>query len=117
MIGLDPHGFIAKIQGINAKDRLPTAVAEDIALVLLRRPRHRKAMLPGISRFLVSATEAERRTRIRKLDGLIGDDQMKGVLEVGIISTPDKTDLAEIAARVGAFKEPETSGEFDDIPF
>ena len=51
-IGLDPHGFIAKIQGIKAKERLPSSVADDIALVFLRRPRHRKTMVPGIARFL-----------------------------------------------------------------
>lgn len=117
MVGLDPHGFIAKIQGINAKDRLPTAVADDIAIVLLRRPRHRKAMLQGITRFLVSATEGERRARIRKLDGQVGDDQMKGLLEGGGLSNADKADLADLVARVGAFKEAEATAEYDDIPF
>ena len=51
------------------------------------------------------------------MDGLVGDDQMKRLLEGGGLSDADKKELAEIAARVGAFKEPESSSEFDDIPF
>jgi hypothetical protein len=117
LVGIDPHGFIAKIQGIQAKDRKPSAVAEDIALVLLRRPRHRKTMLPGITRFLVAASEDQRRSRIRKLDGLISDDQMKVLLEGGGLSEDDRKNLSDLAARVGAFKQSESDSEVDDIPF
>lgn len=117
LIGIDPHGFIAKIQGVPAKDRRPSVVAEDIALALLRRPRHRKAMLPGIIRFVVSASSDERRARIRRVDRVIADDQMKALLEGGGLTEDDKKDLESIATRVGAFKSSEQPGEADDIPF
>jgi hypothetical protein len=109
---------LAKIQGIQAKDRLPTNIAEQLALVLLSRPRHRAVMLVGMTRSLAAAMPDARRARIRRLDGLIPDDQMKGLLEGSGLSDDDRRELADIAVRVGAFAKPEPSVvEADDIPF
>jgi AbiJ N-terminal domain 5/TIR domain len=118
LVGIEPHGFVAKIQGIQAKDRLPTDVAEELALVLLRKSRYRTAMLLGMARSLAAANSKVRRARIRRVDTLITDDQMRTLLEGSGLTADDKHELALISDRVGAFTQPEVATwESEDIPF
>jgi AbiJ N-terminal domain 5/TIR domain len=118
LIGVEPHGFVAKIQGIQVKNRLPTDVAEELALLLLKKPRYRSAMLLGMARALTNVLSDERRARIRRVDSLITDEQMRHLLETSGLSADDKGDLTVISARVGAFTQPEIAvAESEDIPF
>lgn len=118
LFGIDAYGFAGRIQGIQAKSKLPTAVAEELALVLLRKPRHRKQMLIGMAEALITADSEVRRARIRQVDGVITNGQMKGLLEGSGLLGADKADLADICDRVGAFRLPNTSAkETEDVPF
>lgn len=118
LVGVEPHGFIAKIQGIHIKSKLPSAVAEDLAMVLLRRARHRATMLTAMTRALAAASSEIKTARVRRLDGSITDEQLKSLLEGIGLAEDDKEKLKDIAHRVGAFEHqafPEADD--DDIPF
>lgn len=118
LVGQDPHGFVGKIQGLQAKGKLPTAVATELVLVLLRKPRHRDQLLLGMAKSLAIASSEERIRRIRQVDTLITDQQMKALLERSGLSAEDRKSLEDIGARVGAFKQLEEIGEdSEDVPF
>ena len=116
LVGAEPHGFVAKIQGINAKGKKPSEVAGALARTLMKRPRQRDRMLTGIAASLQRRTPEERMEKILELDQLITDAQLKGLLETAGLTADEKTSLADIINRVGAFPEP-PAYDADDIPF
>lgn len=118
LVGQDPHGFIAKIQGIPIKGKLAPEVAEELALVLFRKPRLRAQLLLGLAKALTPLDGDVRVARLRRLDQLITDAQMKDLLERSNLADDAKLQLDDIAKRVGAFQQPEPADDDDnDIPF
>ena len=82
LAGLDPYGFVGKIQGVQAKGKLPAAVADELGLVLLRTPRYREQMIPGISAFLASASSKVKVSRIKSIESVMPDVHLKSILTV-----------------------------------
>lgn len=117
LVGMDPHGFIAKIQGIHVKGKMPSKVAGELALALVKRPRLRDKLLNGLGRALASSGPLPRRDKITLLDNVIADPQMKGLLEGSGLTPADKTALAGLTKRVGAFEQLVQASTEDDIPF
>ena len=118
LIGQDPHGFIAKIQGIPIKGKHAPEVAEELALVLFRKPRLRVQLLLGLAKALTTVDGETRVARIRRLDRLITDGQMKDLLERSNLTDDDRQKLDDLSDRVGAFRPAATPDEDDnDIPF
>lgn len=120
IVGMKLHGFIAKIQGIQVKDKIPSDVAEEIVPVLLRKPRHRIRLLSGMSRAIAIAPSAEKIKKIQQLDKwkVVSDDQMRDLLQTSMLSNPEKMQVATIVSRVKAFTvERELEALDDDIPF
>lgn len=120
LVGEIPHGFVAKIQGIQAKGKVPSLVAGELVQVLLRKPKHRRKLLPGLSRALGLAPWSERIAKFQELDGwgLVGDAELRELLERSALSDNDKMSLRTLIDRVVAFK-PEAAeiAVDDDIPF
>ncbi len=117
LVGVDPHGFIGKIQGIHVKGKVPSKVADELALALVRRPRLRDKLLNGLARALASSDPQPRREKIGLLDNVIPDPQMKGLLEGAALTQVDKTALGGLISRVGAFAKIIQPPTDDDIPF
>ena len=115
-----PHGFIGKIQGIQVKGRLPSDVATEVVRVVLRKPRHRRHLLAGLSQAMLGAASQTKIDRIGQLDnwGTVSNEQMRNLLERSGLSDQEKSDLEEIITKVNAFKAGTSSvGIDDDIPF
>ncbi len=120
LVGEIPHGFVAKTQGIQAKGKVPSVVANELVQVLLRKPKHRRKLLPGLSRALGLAPAKERITKIQKLDGwgVVDDAQLRDLLERSALSDNDKRSLRTLIDRVGAFEaEAATTATDEDVPF
>jgi hypothetical protein len=117
LIGVDPHGFIGKIQGIHVKGKVPGKVGNELVLALVKRPRLRDKLLSGLARALASSDPLPRQEKIRVLDGVIPDPQMKGLLEGAALTGADKNALDALIGRVGAFTKVVQSVTDDDIPF
>ena len=120
LVGEIPHGFVAKIQGIQAKGKVPSVVADELVLLLLRKPKHRRKLLPGLWRALGLAPSKERIAKIQKLDGwgVVGDAQLRDLLERSALSDDDKKSLRTLIDRVAAFKpEAAVTGTDEDVPF
>ena len=118
LAGLDPYGFVGKIQGVQAKGKLPAAVADELGLVLLRTPRYREQMIPGISAFLASASSKVKVSRIKSIESVMPDVHLKSILEDSVVTEDEKKRLADIIQRVGAFQTPEVdSFGADEFPF
>jgi len=117
-IGQDPHGFIGKIQGIQAKGHVPADVAEEVVNVLLRKPRYRPNLLQGIAGALVEQSASDRIRRIRALALRLAKGEMKGLLERAGLSDSDRDHLSDLIQHSGAFQSPSGSErDTDDIPF
>jgi hypothetical protein len=71
LAGQDPHGFIAKIQGLQVKGKLPDPVAEELFRLLLRKPAHRTKLLQGLSAALASSGSSARVERLRNMVDLL----------------------------------------------
>lgn len=121
--GLDPFGFFGKYQGIQIKGKVPEAVANEIAQLLLKKPKHREKCLKGLITALVSQGSTNKIKMIELLDGwsVVTDAQMKDILEGANLSTYEQGRLKSLLARVGAYKPPVVISEHpqfdDDIPF
>ena len=121
--GVDPFGFFGKYQGIPIKGKSPEDVANEVAQILFKKPKHREKCLTSLSKAL-SKLQSDRKTKhIELLDewSVVTDDQLKNVIENSSLSNFEKSKLKNIIARVGAFKpleETPTLDQFDDdIPF
>jgi AbiJ N-terminal domain 5/TIR domain len=120
LVGEIPHGFLAKIQGIQAKGKIPSVVADELVLVLLRKPKHRRELLSGMATALGLASSKDKTDRIAKLDdwGAVADQQLKELLERSALSESDKVSLKPLINRVGAFRPEVVEVEVDDdTPF
>lgn len=118
LAGQIPHGFIAKIQGIQVKGRKPAPVAEELVQLLLRKPRYRTTLLQGVAATLATSNNFAQEDRIRSLNTLISEAEMKDLLEGSALSEWSRTRLSDISERVGAFKQAATPTQpDDDIPF
>jgi hypothetical protein len=117
LVGVDPHGFIGKIQGIHVKGKVPSKVADELLVALVKRPRLRDKVLNGLARALATNSSLHRRQKIASLDKVIPDPQMKGLLEGAGLDQSDKVALQRIISRVGAFAAVPQPSTDDDIPF
>lgn len=121
LIGENPHGFIGKIQGINAKGKIPSKVSQQIILILLKKPRYRKQLLAGMSKAFSIAQSNKKIWKIRQINdwNILTDDQMRDLLERSLLSNEEKKQLNDIVSRVDAFKaeQHEELVTDDDIPF
>ena len=119
-VGLDPFGLFGKYQGIQAKSKLPSKVAEDLVKLLVRKPKYRNQLLLSLSKSITAVPSNEKISKARLLDSwdVISDEQMRILLERISLSDLEKAELKEIILRVRAFEgnEPD-SAEDDDIPF
>ncbi len=118
LVGQDPHGFIAKIQGVRVKGKLAGPVAKDLVHILLRKPRYRPKLLQGLALALAAAKGAERVARLRELEATLNAIELRDLLERSGLTDGDKESLADIIKRTGAFPAPVgTGGADDDLPF
>lgn len=119
-VGLDPYGFMGKYQGIQAKNKLPEAVAQEIAKVLLRKPNLRDKLLSGASKSIRLLSSEIKIEHIKLIDSWssISDEQMKNLLENIALSPSDKEELGHIIEKCGAFNVIEEESVLDsDLPF
>lgn len=121
--GLDPFGFFGKYQGIQVKGKVPEVVANEIAQLLFKKPKHRGRCLKSLGVALLSQSSASKIKLIELLDSwsVVTDEQMKDVLERASLSKHEHDKLKSLVARVGAYKplaaNPDNSTIDDDIPF
>jgi len=119
-VGFDPYGFMGKYQGIQAKDKLPETVAQEIAKVLLRKPNLRDKLLSGISKSIRVLSPKIKIEKVKLIDSWssISDEQMKNLLENIALSPSDKRELSQIIEKCGAFNVIEEDSILDsDLPF
>ena len=119
-VGQDPHGFIGKIQGVQAKGKVPHDVAESIVELLLRKPNFRPQLLRGITRSVALISSDNKTAKIRKLDSwsVLTDKQTKDLLERASLSEDEKHQLRDIITKAGAFQITVfENNHSDDIPF
>lgn len=119
--GLDPFGFFGKFQGIQIKGRYPKDVSNEIALLLLKKPKHRDRLLQSMSKAFTAQEAKQKIKLIKLLDSwsVATDTQIKNLLEASSLSDHEKRSLKNLIARVGAFKptQPESVVEEEDVPF
>ena len=121
--GLDPFGFFGKYQGLQIKGRYPKDVSDEIAHLLLKKPKQRKIMLQGMSKALTSISSKKKIRIIKLLDSwsIATDDQIRILLEGISLLDNEKSQLASILHRVEAFKPPENQmvelSDDDNLPF
>lgn len=121
--GLDPFGFFGKYQGIQVKGKTPELVANEIAQLLLKKPKHRDKCIQSLSNALLSQESSKKIYLIELLDSwsVVTDEQIKDVLESASLSSHEQSKLKNIIARVGAYKPhqttPDSTQHDDDIPF
>lgn len=72
--GLDPYGFIGKYQGIQAKDKTVSEVADAIFKTLISSPKTRMKMLNALSNAIAQSTDTE--DAIQKLLALKSIDNL-----------------------------------------
>ena len=86
--------------------------------MLFRKPRLRTPLLLGLAKALTPLDGDVRVARIRRLDRLITDGQMKDLLERSNLADDDKLQLDDVAKRVGAFQQLAPADDDDnEIPF
>ena len=118
--GADPFGFFGKYQGFQIKGRYPEEVAKDIARLLLKKPKYRDRCLRGLGLSFNRQKSEQKVETITLLDSwsVLTDEKLRTLLESASLSSYEKSELKNIIARVGAFKESTAQKEFeDDIPF
>ncbi|MEW6263417.1 MAG: TIR domain-containing protein [Thermodesulfobacteriota bacterium] len=117
--GLDPFGLFGKYQGIQAKSKLPSQIADELVNLLLRKAKHRSQLLIGLSKSITSLPSDGKIARIRTLDSwaVISDEQMKILLERISLSEYEKKKLSDIIMKVGAFQVHTPELPERDIPF
>jgi len=118
-VGLDPFGLFGKVQGIQAKSKLASQIAEELVGLLLRQPKHRPQLLIGISNSFTTSPSRDKVAGARILDGweVLADEEMKILLERISLSEHERTELRDVVSRVGAFQEQRQELTDTDIPF
>jgi hypothetical protein len=121
--GLDPFGFFGKYQGIPIKGKIPEVVANEIAKLLFKKPKHRDGCLQGLGKALITHDSGKKIQLIELIDewSVATDDQLKNLLESASLSEYEQGKLKNIIDRVEAYKPvtptPDYSQFDDDIPF
>ncbi len=118
--GLDPFGLFGKYQGIQAKTKYPRDIANQIARLLLSRPKHRRVLLASLPKAMAGLASNEKTARVRALDslGVLSDVDIKCVLEMVSLSEIEKNDLQDLIRRTKALEIPVPTAEGDtDLPF
>ena len=117
--GLDPFGLFGKYQGIQAKSKLPSQIAEELVGLLLRKPKHRSPLLIGVSKSFTASPSTNKVARVRTLDGweVLSDEELKILLERISLSEHERMELNDMVLRVGAFREQMQESADTDIPF
>lgn len=117
--GMDPFGFFGKYQGLQIKGKYPEAAAQELAQLLLKKPKHRAKCLRGLGLAINRSTSKRKLETINLLDewSVLTDENLKILLESASLSTNEKTELKNIIARVGAFAPTSPWDNIDDIPF
>lgn len=121
--GLDPFGFFGKFQGIPIKGKIPELVANEIAQLLFKKPKHREQCLKSLGVALLTQESTKKIRTVVLLDewSVVSDEQIKGILESASLSVHEQIKLKNIIARVGAYKPQSSVQDFsqfdDDIPF
>ena len=101
---------------------MPEDVANEIAQLLFKKPKHREKCLTSLSKALSKLQPDKKNKHIELLDewSVVTDNQLKAVMEGSSLSDFEQDKLENIIARVGAFKPLEKTSDldpFDDIPF
>ncbi len=121
--GMDPFGFFGKYQGIQIKGQLPDVVADEVAMILLRKPKHRKNLLQSMGNAFATLNSEDKISNLTKLDNwnIATDEQVKDLLERSSLSNHEKNKLAYMITKVSAFKEVKEVFPWDnpdnDVPF
>jgi len=121
--GLDPFGFFGKYQGIPIKGKIPETVANEIAKLLFKKPKHRERCIQSLGKALLSQESGKKIQLVELLDewSVATDEQIKYLLESASLSAHEQIKLKNIIARVGAYKPQTPTPEHlqfdDDIPF
>jgi hypothetical protein len=115
--GLDPYGFVGKIQGVPVKGKLARAVADELGSILLRNLKYRDLMISGISAFLATSDTKQKLGRIREMEPLLSDSQLRAILEDSALNDAEKAELAAMIKRVGAFPAADVDAFGDEFPF
>lgn len=121
--GLDPFGFFGKFQGIPISGKIPETVANEIAKLLFKKPKHRERCIQSLGRALLLQESSKKISLIATFDewSVATDDQIKNLLEIASLSMHEQIELKNIIARVGAYKPQASTPDYsqfdDDIPF
>lgn len=99
------------------KGKLARAVADELGSILLRNTKYRDQMTAGIAAFLASSDSQKKLKRIREIEGLLSDSQLRIVLEDCALNDAEKDELATTIGRVGAFPSIEVDAVGDVFPF
>ncbi len=100
---LDPYGFIAKEQAINARQRSVAQVAHDIALTLRRHRETREGMGRALAARLARSSSW---TRSERTVGLLEEvaplsEIAKDIAERGFFANPEVRNATDVPARLG----------------
>ena len=121
--GLDPFGFFGKFQGIQIKGKYPRDVANEIVLLLLKKPKHRDRLLQCMGTAFSLQQSQQKTEAFELLDSwsVVTDPQIRVLLETSSLSLFEKQELSGLVSRVGAFKPAEQEltaiDEDHGIPF
>jgi hypothetical protein len=118
-VGFDPFGLFGKYQGIQGKFKTPSAIAEELVGLLLRKPRHRPRVLAGMGKSLASGRTGDRTKRLRTVDAweVLSSAEMKALLECASLTEAEKADLQDLVRKSGAFQGQRPEQPVPDIPF
>ena len=115
----DPHGFMSKFQGIQAKGKTANVIACEIATTLFKKPKHRSVLLQALKAFLSLQKSESKLEVINEISkrSLAGDSELKEIIESTVLNEVEKKEISEIILRVGAFQTVEATRYDDDVPF
>ena len=119
-IGADPHGFMGKFQGIQAKGKYASDLSKDILKIVLKKPKLHAKIINAFNIILPTTETSEKVKRISEIDeiNLLNPQEMKEILERSSLSDREKLNLKHLIIKYKAFeKEKEKEVIEDEIPF
>lgn len=101
---------------------MPAQVAAEITQLLLKKPKHRSALLLSMAKAFATLESAQKIKRLELMDSwsVATDEQIKVVIESSSLSAYERDQLKNIIARVGAFQAAKASAADaweDEEPF
>lgn len=118
--GLDPYGFMGKFQGIQAKNKYPAQVTEEIIQTLIKKPKHRNTLINSISKSIRKQNSKEKIYKVNTLVswGLLSHDQVVTLLESIALSEYEKKELENIIIKYRAFSKEKLQVPVEtEVPF